>query len=143
MYYICLLRIICSVCKILPDLRAGSEGAAIVERKNTKYCDCLAAKGRRKKSNSCMSVNGGRVNPLSATRCFFLKGKKMQNVVKRKNMYLEEFQVILDFFPQNHTFETILNLLICISKIEEEKNLCPQKTGFCRTGGVRKIRTCP
>ena len=83
----------------------------------------------------------------------------MQNVLKRKNMYLEGYQVILNLFPQNHyqviftpspiqllgvvcslfgctknknmylegfqviqnlfqkiMFQTILNLLICISK---------------------------
>ena len=40
----------------------------------------------------------------------------MQNVLKRKNMYLEGFQVILNFSPEYHyTFLTILNLLICIS----------------------------
>ena len=34
----------------------------------------------------------------------------MQNVLKRKNMYLEGFKVILNFFPQPY-FYTILNLL--------------------------------
>ena len=38
----------------------------------------------------------------------------MQNVLKRKNMHLERFQVILNFFPQNHMFYTNLNLLIII-----------------------------
>ena len=50
------------------------------------------------------------VNPLSATKYvfFFLKGKKVQNGMKHTNMYLE---VILDLFPQNHMFQTILILL--------------------------------
>ena len=54
-----------------------------------------------------MSVNGrgGGVNPLSASEIgvFFLKEKTMQNL-KRKIMYLEGFQVILNFFPQNDMF---------------------------------------
>ena len=60
----------------------------------------------------------------------------MQNVLKRKNMYLEGFQVILN---QNHTITyTILHLLKCISK-NYEKNECfvglHKKNGFCCTAG--------
>ena len=52
-------------------------------------------------------------------------------------MYLKGFQVILSFFPQNHTFWTILNLLICISnndlkKIKKFKNVA----GVCKKNMV-------
>ena len=36
----------------------------------------------------------------------------MQNILKRKNIYLEGFQAIFNYFPQNLTFQTILNLLM-------------------------------
>ena len=48
-----------------------------------------------------MSVNGGGVgwstNWKQLNSVFFLKEKKMQNVLKRKIMYLEGFKVILNF----------------------------------------------
>ena len=71
-----------------------------------------------------MSVNGegGRGQPHVCKNqqvFFFLKEKKMLNVLKRKNMYLS---VILNFFPKNHTFQTIQNLLICILKNYIKKN---------------------
>ena len=64
-----------------------------------------------------MSVKGGRGQPpVRNSRCFFFfKEKKMQNVLKHKNMYLEGFQVISYFFPIN------LNLLICIQKNDFKK----------------------
>ena len=46
-------------------------------------------------------------------------------------MYSEEFQAILNFFPQNHMFYTILNLLICISKNDFKK---PVFVGVCKIG---------
>ena len=55
----------------------------------------------------------------------------MQNVLKRKNMYLEGFQLLLIFSP---SLKIILNLLICISKnVRKTPNLfrCPQ-IFFCR-----------
>ena len=71
----------------------------------------------------------------------------MQNVVKRKNMYLEGFQVILNSFPHNHMFYSILNLLFCIMKNYLKKNSnfcrCPQKYGFCPTGGSQKVTIWP
>ena len=42
---------------------------------------------------------------------FLLKEKK-QNFLKRKNMYFERFQVIVNFSSHNHTFWTIRNRLI-------------------------------
>ena len=55
-----------------------------------------------------MSVNGGgwvgwSTNWQQLNSVFFLKEKKMQNVLKRKIMYLEGFQVIMNFFYQNNT----------------------------------------
>ena len=72
---------------------------------------------------------------------FFLKEKTMQNFLKRINMYLEGFQVILNFFPQNNTLKTILNLLICLSKKENVRMLrtCPQLLFFLRLSSVQNI----
>ena len=50
----------------------------------------------------------------------------MQNNLKRNNMYLEGFKVIL-ISPRNHTFSTILNLLVDIHIEKITKNLI-----FCR-----------
>ena len=49
-----------------------------------------------------MSVNGGAgLTPSPQLNgFFFLKEKKMQNALKRKNINLEGFQVILNFFPK-------------------------------------------
>ena len=60
----------------------------------------------KNKPNSCGHAGRGWVQPpvRNLIGFFFLKEKKMQNVLKRKNMNLEGFQVILNFFPQNHTF---------------------------------------
>ena len=41
-----------------------------------------------------------------------ISGGVMQNVLTRKNMSLEGFHVILNLFPPNHMFYTILNLVI-------------------------------
>ena len=40
----------------------------------------------------------------------------MQNILKRNNMYLEGFQVILHFFHSKSYVLTILNLLMRIEK---------------------------
>ena len=67
-----------------------------------------------------MSRRGtGGVNPLSATKIcvVYLKEKNiMQNILKRNNMYLEGFQVILHFFHSKSYVLTILNLLMRIEK---------------------------
>ena len=55
----------------------------------------------KKEPNSCGHgpVNGeaGLTPCQQLNRVVFLKEKKLQNVLKRKNMYLEGFQVILNF----------------------------------------------
>ena len=61
----------------------------------------------------------------------------MQNVLKRKNMYLEGFQIILNLFPD--MFQTILNLLICISRKKHKEHLIccrSAKNSFCPTWPV-------
>ena len=70
----------------------------------------------------------------------------MQNGLILKNVYLEGFQVILNYFPLNLMFYNTLNLLICISKIDFRKTLFVVGVRFSRTGGgggVRRLRTCP
>ena len=53
---------------------------------------------------------GEGVNPPSTTKIyvFLFKEKKMQNILKRKNMYLVGFQVMLNFL-----LETLINPLSC------------------------------
>ena len=93
---------------------------------NYTYLNVEGQLGKAYKYKACGHVRklGGGVNPLSATKqmIFFFKEKKMQNVVKRKNMYLEGFQVILNSFPHNHMFYSILNLLFYIMKNYFKKN---------------------
>ena len=68
----------------------------------------------------------------------------MQNVLMRTNMYLKGFQVILNFFPQNHMILAILTLLICISKMIKKKPYflsVVAKKWFLPF--VIELRTCP
>ena len=56
-------------------------------------------------------------------------------------MNLEGFQVILNFFHHNHMLQTILNLLICISKMIKKHLIfcrCPPKKWFLSQGGGSK-----
>ena len=72
----------------------------------------------------------------------FFKRKKICRMFWR-------FQVILNFFPQKHTFKIILNLLICISKSYEKNTYFLSVSAenrflsYGRGGGVRKLRTSP
>ena len=54
-----------------------------------------STKGRRKKNELRTCAQGGGANTLSSTKLcfFFIKEKNMQNVLKRKNMYLEVFRI--------------------------------------------------
>ena len=79
-----------------------------------------------------LNGRGGHVNPLSATRYVFFLFKE------KKNIYLEGFQVILSFFPQIHTFYTILNLLIYAYRTiiyKKKENLVRKKTFLPYWGG--------
>ena len=107
-------------------------------------------KGRRKKIVEDMSVKGG---GGGSTRClqliFFATLKEKKNVLKRKNMYLKGFQVILNFFPSK---SNVLDLSESIDMHIERyayrtPNIwrCLQKTDFAVRaraggGGVRKLQ---
>ena len=76
---------------------------------------------------------GGGVNPQSATKKGFSlrKEKKMQNVLKRKNMYFDKFfgEILCSFGP-------VLYLDYSESLDMNIEKLFKQKTIFCRMGGA-------
>ena len=82
------------------------------------------------------------VNPCpQLNRRVFLKEKTRQNDLKRENMYLEGFRVILIFALKIIGFDHSESIDI---HIEKSFCGCPQKTGYSlEGGGVRNLRTCP
>ena len=70
--------------------------------------------------------------------------KTMQNVLRRKIMYLEGFQVILNVFTStSYVFEHSKSNDMHI-KNEKEKMACVRKNLFSPygRGGIRMLRTC-
>ena len=84
--------------------------------------ECLCRVRRKKKHLlvADMSVNGGQTPcpQLFFQQQFFfssLNEKKMQNVLKRKNMFFVKKSCYQKHFIKNFMFQTILDLLICKS----------------------------
>ena len=110
-------------------------------KKNIFFSD--PNKGRRKKTISCRHVRkqelmGGGQNPCSQLAkkiafVFFLKEKKMQKVLKRKNMYF--FNLIKNIFSEIYDFG--LDLLICNSENVKKNYFLEESTKnrFLQYGG--------
>ena len=103
----------------------------------TQFVRYWTSKGRRKKKLLTGPKTGGGVNPQSAIKLvFFQKREKDAEGSERKNMYFNEKLVkIWTYFM----FQTILNLLICISENDKKKNQkffkSSQKSVFAVRGG--------
>ena len=68
----------------------------------------------------------------------------MQNVLKRENMYLDGFQLILNFPLKIIFFKPFESIDMHIEN-DFKKHLffCHCQNGFCPTGRGRELLTCP